>query len=109
MGYEAAVRYSYDPTAGHRCSLCIKAQDGSLEFALPFGSGAYNHIVTEFLRDVDWTKWDEALSYCGTLQPIRALELDEDDVEHLSRFRAQYSHALIVESIISHFGPRLDP
>jgi hypothetical protein len=87
MGFETAVRYSYNPTAGHRCSLCIKAQDGSLEFAVPFGSGAYNHIVTEFLRDVDWMKWDEALSHCGTLQPIRAIELDEVDIEHLSRFR----------------------
>jgi hypothetical protein len=45
--------------------------------------------VTEFLRDVDWTKWDEALLHCGTLQPIRAIEMDEDDIEHLSRFRVQ--------------------
>jgi hypothetical protein len=89
MGYETAVSYSYNPTTGHRCSLRIKAQDGSLEFTVPVGSGAYNHIVTEFLRDVDWTKWDEALLHCGTLQPIRAIEMDEDDIEHLSRFRVQ--------------------
>ena len=89
MGYETAVSYSYNPATGHRCSLRIKAQDGSLEFAVPFGSGAYNHIVKEFLRDVDWTKWDEALSHCGTLQPIRAIELDEYNIERLSRFRVQ--------------------
>jgi hypothetical protein len=89
MGCETAVSYSYDPTTGHRCSLRIKAQDGSLEFTVPFGSSAYNRIVTEFLRDVDWTKWDEALLHCGTLQPIRAIELDEDDIERLSRFRVQ--------------------
>jgi len=89
MGYETAISYSYNPTAGHRCSLCIKAQDGSLEFEVPFGSATYNHIVTEFLRDVDWTKWDEALLHCGTLHPIRAIELDEDDIERLSHFRVQ--------------------
>jgi hypothetical protein len=89
MRYETAVSCSYDPTTGHRYSLCINAQDGSLEFALPFGSGAYNHTVTEFLRDVDWTKWDEALLHCATLQPLRAIELDEGDIEHLSRFRVQ--------------------
>ena len=89
MRYETAVSCSFDPTTGHRYSLCIKAQDGTLEFALPFGTGAYNHIVTEFLRDADWTKWDEALSHCGTLQPIRAIELDEYNIERLSRFRVQ--------------------
>lgn len=89
MGFETAVSCSYNPTTGHRYSLRIKAQDGSSEFAVPYGYGAYNRIVTEFLRDVDWTKWDEALLHCGTLQPLRAIELDEDDIEHLSRFRVQ--------------------
>jgi hypothetical protein len=98
MRYETEVSCSYDPTTGHRYSLCIKAQNGSLELAVPFGSGAYNHIVTEFLRDVDWTRWDEALSRCGSLQPIRAIELDEDDIEHLTRFRVPYGSSSMVSS-----------
>jgi hypothetical protein len=86
MQYEAAVKCSFNPTTGHRYSLYLTASDSSLEFALPLGSGAYNHIVTEFLRDVDWTKWDKAFSHCGSFQTIRAIELDEDDINHLTRF-----------------------
>jgi hypothetical protein len=96
--YEAGVSCSFNSTTGHRYFLCIKAQVGRLEFALPFGSGAYNHIVTEFLGDADWTMWEKALSHCGSLQPIRAIELDEDDIEHLTRFRVPYGSSSMVSS-----------
>jgi hypothetical protein len=98
MRFETAVSCSYNATTGHRYTLCIKAQDGSLEFAVPYGSGAYNHIMTEFLGGADWTKWDEALLHCGALQPIRAIELDEEDIEHLHVFRVPNGPASMVSS-----------
>ena len=98
MRFETAVSCSYNPTTGHRYTLYIKAQDGSLEFAVPYGSGAYNHIMTAFLGGADWTKWDEALLHCGTLQPIRVIEVDEEDIDHLSRFRVPYGPASMVSS-----------
>jgi hypothetical protein len=88
MQYETAVKCLYNPTIGRKYSLHLKAEDGSLECAIPFWSGTFNYVMTEFLRGVDWPSiCDKAFELCGSLQAIRTIELNDYHISHLTRFR----------------------
>lgn len=86
MMFATAVVCCFDCLIGHRFALRLKASTGRLEFELPFGSGAYVHMVTQYLASADWTAWGRALARCGSLEPIGTIELDEVAVSHLTRF-----------------------
>ena len=59
-----------------------------LKYEAMQGSGAFIHIVNEKLRGVDRKSvLEKPFSEVGTLQPIQTIELDEDDLNHLTRYR----------------------
>ena len=87
MEWEAAIKCSYHPSTGHRYSLRLKSPETRSEFSVPLYSGAYNHIMTEFLKGADWNQWERAYSDVGSLHSLGVIELDEYDLSPLTRFR----------------------
>ena len=89
MKFIAGVKYRLiEPDRVYRLFLCLRTEDDTLKYEVMQGLGDYNHIVTEKLVGVDWDSAEKkASSDLGTFQPIQTIELDEDDLGHLMRYR----------------------
>ena len=89
MKFIAGVKYQLiEPDRVYRLFLCLGAEDDTLKYEVRQGLGDYNHIVSEKLVGADWDSAQEkASSEMGTVQPIQAIELDEDDLSHLKQYR----------------------
>jgi hypothetical protein len=89
MKFIAEVKYQLiEPVRVCRLFLCLRSEDGTAKYEVMQGLGAYNHIMTEKLVGVDWNSAQEkASSDVGTPQVIQTIELDEDDLNHLTRYR----------------------
>lgn len=88
MRFFAGVKYVFDQYQVPRLFLDLVSEDGTLKFEAQYGSGAFNHIMGEQLNGVDWEEAREkAYSYIGSLQPIQTIDFDDDDLNHLSRYR----------------------
>ncbi len=89
MKFIAEVKYQLiEPARVYRLFLCLRAEEDTLKYEVMQGLGAYNHIMSEKLVGADWNSAQEkASSDVGTLQPIQTIELDEDDLNHLTQYR----------------------
>ena len=90
MTYTAYVLVSF-ANGRHNHAIHLKpakAGDETLAYIVPIATGCSNHIETEFL-DID--RYVEAAvianQNCGVIQPIHDIELDHDDLSHLSQYR----------------------
>lgn len=89
MEFFAEAKYLLTPDRCHRLFLCLRAQDGALKYEAKEGSGAFIHIVNMKLRGADWeAARDKAVSNPGSLQPIQMIDLNADDLNHLTHYRA---------------------
>lgn len=86
MTCEMAVSNSLSPF-GHRYSLNIQAQDGSLKLAIPQGSGAWFHILIDHHVAIDSAILDKAVEQSGSPQHIGTIELDDNEIVRLMRHR----------------------
>jgi hypothetical protein len=88
MKFFAGVKYLFIPERVHRLFLCLRAEDDTLKYEAIQGSGAFIHIMNEKLRGFDCESVREkAFLDVGAVQPIQTIELDEDDLNHLKRYR----------------------
>ena len=88
MKFNAGMKCVSVPDRGDKPLLCLEAVNGTLKFEVPDGSGAFNHLTSEQLKGLGWpAAREDALMHYGSLQPIQTIELDEDDLAHLARFR----------------------
>ena len=88
MKFFAGLKYHFIPDRVPRLFLCLRAEDGIANYEAMQGSGAFIHIMNEKLVGVDSeTAREKAFADFGSLQPIQTIELDEDDLNHLARYR----------------------
>lgn len=89
MKFLAGLKVKVDSNQVARRFLHLASEDGTQRFEAQFGSGAFIHIMGEHLRGVDhYSEADErAFSDLGTVQPLQKIELDTDDLNHLTRYR----------------------
>jgi hypothetical protein len=88
MKFFAGVKYRFMPDRVHRLFLCLIAEDDTSKYEVMQGFGAYIHIMNVKLRGVDCeSAREKAFADVGTLQPIQTIELDEDDLNHLTQYR----------------------
>ena len=88
MKFLSGVKYLFFPERGHRLILCLGAEDGASRFEVPGLNGTFNHLMAEQLRGADWDQArKKAFSHLGSIQPIQTIELDEDDLAHLTPYR----------------------
>jgi hypothetical protein len=87
----AGVKYLFIPERVHRLILCLRTEDGALEYEAVQGSGAFIHIVNEKLRgfDVESVR-EKAVLDVGAVQPIQSIELNEDDLSRLTKYRVPW-------------------
>jgi hypothetical protein len=87
----AGVKYLFVPERAHRLFLCLRTEDGALEYEAVQGSGAFIHIVNEKLRgfDVESVR-EKAFLDVGAVQPIQSIELNEDDLSRLTKYRVNW-------------------
>ena len=86
MKYLASLTYRSDDTGAYRLIIHLVSEDGSRMFEVRFGTGAFVHLTSSQLKgSPNWHAADAAASQSlGSLQPLEPIELDEDDVWHLS-------------------------
>ncbi len=88
MEFFAEVEYLLTPDRCHRLFLCLRTQHDALNYEAKEGSGAFIHVVN-MLRGADWeAAREKAVSHLGSLQPIQMIDLNADDLNHLTRYRA---------------------
>ncbi len=93
MKFFAGVKVKFDANHVPHLFLCLKSEEGTLRFEAQSGSGAFNHIFGEQLKGVDYQEAEEmASSDFGSVQPIQMIELDDDDLNHLTRYRVNLPH-----------------
>lgn len=90
MKFETAVKQSITLAGCYRLLMIIQAIDGEIEFAVPFATGAWNHICSDFLAGSKLfaNAIHKAEMKLGSVYPIELIDLDEDDLNHLSTFAA---------------------
>jgi hypothetical protein len=88
MKFIAGLKYQLiEPDRVYRLFLCLRTEDDTLKYEVMQGLGDYNHIVSEKLVGVDWDSTEKkASSDLGRFQPIETIELDEDDINHLTQY-----------------------
>lgn len=88
--FKVLVGCSFDQMTGHRFSFHLVPNDDPDRsgFTVPYWTGASNHLVCSHLVGVDWPKFDAALADADSLHYLRTIELSEEDLSHLERFRA---------------------
>jgi hypothetical protein len=88
MEYFAEVKYLLTPDRCHRLFLCLRAQNDTQTFEAKEGSGAFIHIVNTKLGGALWeVAREKAVSHLGSLQPIQMIDLNADDLNHLTCYR----------------------
>lgn len=90
MRFLTGIRFQVIAHGVLRPFLCLDAEDGTMSFEAQSGSGAYIHIFSNQLKGSDLIGVEEkASSHLGSLQPMQIIELDEDDLNHLTHYRVQ--------------------
>lgn len=88
MWFSTGIRFQAIANGVQRPFLCLTAEDGSMCFEVQTASVPYNRIISYRVKGADLIEAKEkASSALGTLQGLPRIELDDDELNHLMRYR----------------------